>query len=192
MASYYQHNGVLGNLVMVTDLFVLPLGWKQISTYTALNGITGKLLHCVTVSLCGVLYMTTLIGHLLAACANFIAINASKPPGLLHMVTTSLANISSVPGQSVTSKPEKFSFMKGVDYNFEEPKYSMVLNAQPVGVPLGGIDSTMIDHHGVLISCEEHFFKKWINYSAKYFQNVFPFYTCSWALAAAKPWYLPM
>jgi len=88
--------------------------------------------------------------------------------------TASSANISSVPGQSIASKPEKFSFVKGVDYNFEEPKYSMILNARPVGVPPGAIDSTMIDHHGVFISCEEYFFEKGIDYSAKYFENVFP------------------
>jgi len=64
--------------------------------------------------------------------------------------------------------------VKGVDYNFKEPKYSMILNARPVGVPPGAIDSTMIDHHGVFILCEEYFFKKGIDYSAKYFKNVFP------------------
>ena len=85
VVSYYQHDGVLRHLVMATDLFVPPPGWKQVGMYTALNGITGKLLCRVTVSLHGIL-VTTPMDHFLAGCASSIAINASKPPGLLHMI----------------------------------------------------------------------------------------------------------
>ena len=64
--------------------------------------------------------------------------------------------------------------MKGVDYDFEEPRYSTILNARPVGAPLGSIDPTTIDHYGAFISCKEHILEKGINYLATYFKNVFP------------------
>jgi len=70
-ASYYQHNGILGNLAMASDLFVPPPGWKQVGMYTALDGITGKLLRCVTVRFRAVLYMTTLIRHFVGRMGQF-------------------------------------------------------------------------------------------------------------------------
>ena len=74
-----------------------------------------------------------------------------------------------MPGPS----PLPISFVKGVDYDFEVPRYSTILSAQPGAIQPQPANTTN-DPLGTFILCKEFIVERGIWYTATYFEDVFP------------------